>query len=147
MTKLFSGAKYRVQRGDMLLEALVGLVLLSILGLGLTYAAARVLAQQRYANTQDIALRQMRHTLETQGIAALCESGSSELQLATQAQTFQMTATVQCSSHAVKVTVAGDLPAINAPITNVVTEMRFATSAQEAQAVQLLGEGSLVIQQ
>lgn len=147
MTKPFSGVKYRGQRGDMLLEALVGLVLLGVLGLGLTYAAARVLAQQRYANTQDIALRQMRHTLETQGVAALCESGSTPLLLAAQAQTFQMTATVQCSSHPVRVTAAGDLPAIDAPINNVVTEMRFATPAQEAQAVQLLGEGSLVIQQ
>lgn len=37
----------RAQRGDALLEGLVGALLLAIIGLGLTYAAARAVNTQR----------------------------------------------------------------------------------------------------
>ena len=147
MTKPFNGTKHRRQRGDMLLEALIGVVLLGLLGLGLTYAASRVLAQQRYANTQDVVLRQMRATLETQGVAALCAAGSAQLQVATGEQPIHLTPTVACSNHAVTVIAPPGLPAIHAPINTVVTEMRFATPDNDTQATQLLGEGSLVIRQ
>ena len=62
----------KAQRGDALLEALVSMVLLASLGLGLSYATARALNTQRYAATHGIVLAQMRHALETQGVAALC---------------------------------------------------------------------------
>lgn len=147
MMKPFNGTKHRRQRGDMLLEALIGVLLLGLLGLGLTYAASRVLVQQRYANTQDVVLRQMRSTLETQGVAALCAAGSVPLQVATGEQPVNLTPTVACSNHAVTVIAPPGLPAIDAPINTVVTEMRFATPENDAQAAQLLGEGSLVIRQ
>ena len=62
----------RAQRGDALLEALVGILLLAVLGLGLSHAAARMLAAQRYAAAHGIVVAQMRNALETQGIAHLC---------------------------------------------------------------------------
>ena len=62
------------QRGDALLEALVGILLLAILGLGLSYAAARMLASQRYAATHGIVVAQMRNALETQGLTHLCSN-------------------------------------------------------------------------
>ena len=147
MTKPFNGTKQRRQYGDMLLEALIGVVLLGLLGLGLTYAASRVLVEQRYANTQDSVLRLMRTTLETQGVAALCAAGSVQLQVATGEQPVNVTPTVTCSNHAVTVLTPPGLPSIDAPINTVVTEMRFATPENDVQATQLLGEGSLVISQ
>lgn len=50
----------RAQRGDALLEALVGILLLALLGLGLSHAAARMLAAQRYAAAHGIVDAQMR---------------------------------------------------------------------------------------
>lgn len=64
----------RAQRGDALLEALVGILLLALLGLGLSHAAARMLAAQRYAAAHGIVNAQMRNALETQGIAHLCSN-------------------------------------------------------------------------
>ena len=64
----------RAQRGDALLEALVGILLLALLGLGLSHAAARMLAAQRYAAAHGIVVGQMRNVLETQGIAHLCSN-------------------------------------------------------------------------
>lgn len=144
-----NGNKRSQQRGDMLLEALIGIVLLGLLGMGLSYAVARIVVQQRYANTQDLALGQMRHILETQGMQALCGGFVKALQLESPSASFSITPTVQCTSTAVMVTVpaSGQLPAIAAPIDSVVTEMRYATPEGNAQASQLLGSGSLVIRQ
>lgn len=139
-----SGTERRQQRGEMLLEALVGMVLLGVLGLGLSYAGARVLVQQRYASTQDLALIQMRAALESQGLQALCPKAEVPLQIGT----VQLTATLECPPKpSVTVTVSGDLPAMSTPITTVYTQMRYATPEGNAQATQLLGSGSLVIQQ
>lgn len=140
-----SGTERRQQRGEMLLEALVGMVLLGVLGLGLSYATARILAQQRYANTQDLALGQMRFALESQGLQALCGGAVGPLQIGA----AQLTPTLQCQTQSVSVTVpaGGGLPAMTAPITSVVTQLRYATPGSDAQATQLLGHGSVVIHQ
>lgn len=143
----------------MLLEALVGMVLLGVLGLGLSYATARILAQQRYANTQDLALGQMRFALESQGLQALCggvaeplkplQIGVAEPLKPLQIGAAQLTPTLQCQTQPVNVTVpaGGGLPAMSAPITSVVTQLRYATPDGDAQATQLLGHGSLVLSQ
>ncbi|MEN5422243.1 hypothetical protein ABE607_04980 [Comamonas aquatica] len=138
-----SGTERRKQRGEMLLEALVGMVLLGVLGL--SYATARILAQQRYANTQDLALGQMRFALESQGLQALCGGAVGPLQIGA----AQLTPTLQCQTQSVSVTVpaGGGLPAMTAPITSVVTQLRYATPGSDAQATQLLGQGSVVIHQ
>lgn len=143
-----SGTERRQQRGEMLLEALVGMVLLGVLGLGLSYATARILAQQRYANTQDLALGQMRFALESQGLQALC-GGVAEPLKPLQIGAAQLSPTLQCQTQPVNVTVpaGGGLPAMSAPITSVVTQLRYATPDGDAQATQLLGHGSLVLSQ
>lgn len=53
------------QQGFSLVEALVSIVLVAILGLGMTYAASRVLQVQRFATTQSLAVIQMREYLQT----------------------------------------------------------------------------------
>lgn len=53
------------QQGFSLIEAMVSIVLVAILGLGLTYATSRVLLTQRYATTQSLAVIQMREYLQT----------------------------------------------------------------------------------
>lgn len=143
--KRFTGNAGCKQRGDMLLEALISMLLLGVLGLGLSYAGARVLVQQRYANTQDLALSQMRATLESQGLQTLCAGTVDPLQIGT----TQLTPTLQCTKQSVTVTVpaSGGLPTMTTPITSVVTQMRYATPEGNAQATQMLGAGSLVIQQ
>lgn len=68
------------QTGTTLLEALVGLVLMSIVGLGLSYAASRSLTSQRYLNTQNVVVTQARQWLLTKSsadIAAVCGSGGT----------------------------------------------------------------------
>jgi len=141
--KRFAGNAGRKQRGDMLLEALISMLLLGVLGLGLSYAGARVIVQQRYAHTQDLALSQMRATLESQGLQTLCAGTVGPLQIGT----TQVTPTLQCTKQSVTVTVSGGLPAMTAPITSVYTQMRYATPEGNAQATQLLGSGSVVIHQ
>lgn len=53
------------QQGFSLIEAMVSILLVAILGLGLTYATSRVLLVQRYATTQSLAVIQMREYLQT----------------------------------------------------------------------------------
>lgn len=61
------------QRGDALLEALLGIVLMAVIGLGLAYASARATTSQRYLNTQNIAISGMREQLMTaSSVADLC---------------------------------------------------------------------------
>lgn len=153
--KQFAGNAGRKQRGDMLLEALISMLLLGVLGLGLSYAGARVLVQQRYATTQDLALSQMRFALESQGlygppdaqpdVRGLCDGAVRALQIGA----TQLIPSLQCTTQPVTVTVtpASGLPAMTAPITAVMTQMRYATPDGNAQAIQLLGTGSVVIHQ
>ncbi len=63
------------QRGDILLESLIGIVLMAIVGLGLVYSASRVAVSQKDMNQQNIVVSQMRALLQQQG-RALC-SGST----------------------------------------------------------------------
>lgn len=67
----------RHQRGEALLEALVGILIMSSLSLGMAYAMSRALYAQRFTSTQTQAITAMRQVLSTQGVTSLCASGSS----------------------------------------------------------------------
>lgn len=56
-----------------MLEALIGMVLLGIVGLGMTIVAARTLQNQGQAATQTTVVQQMRYALQSQN---LCAGGS-----------------------------------------------------------------------
>lgn len=53
------------------MESLIGVVLMSIIGLGVTYATSRVLVSQRDMNVQNLAVAQMRNLLQQYG-TTLC---------------------------------------------------------------------------
>lgn len=67
------------QKGDFLLESLIGLVLISIVGLGEVYVSARALVAERDMRMQEIAVNQMRAALirNKLGTANLCADGLS----------------------------------------------------------------------
>jgi type II secretory pathway pseudopilin PulG len=66
----------RAQRGDALLEALVGIVLMAVLTLGAAYALSRAQHAQRFTGTQQKTLVAMRELLSTQGVSGLCATGT-----------------------------------------------------------------------
>ena len=66
------------QRGEALLEALIGILLMSVIGLGLSFSLARTFNAQRYISTQNIAIMQMRNLLSISSISqASCSSSQS----------------------------------------------------------------------
>jgi len=61
------------QRGDALLEALVGVVLVAIIGMGSAYTASRIAVSHKFARTQAMAVSQLRQMLQSPSdIAAWC---------------------------------------------------------------------------
>lgn len=76
---LLSDVPYK-QRGDILLESLISMVLMSIVGLGLVYAASRVAATQGEMNKQNIAVSEMREMLQNSTQRDNCSSSSSTSQ-------------------------------------------------------------------
>ena len=57
------GQCLRYQRGSVLFEALIGVILSAALGMGMAYSAAATLRAQRYANLESMAVLQMRGLL------------------------------------------------------------------------------------
>lgn len=76
--RLGSASAARPQRGSMLMEAMVGVVVSASLGLGMSYSAARALAVQRNASTQNMAVLQMRGLLAAPAdLSAWCANGGA----------------------------------------------------------------------
>ncbi|TSE34209.1 hypothetical protein Tfont_02731 [Tepidimonas fonticaldi] len=137
----------RAQRGDALLEALVGILLLALLGLGLSYAAARMLAAQRYAAAHGIVVAQMRNALETQGIAHLCSNPHtfSFTPVGGSAVSVELPA-AHCEKHDVAISTGGAL-SVTLPQA-AVTRMVFSTQDTDTDSArELLGPGSIVLSQ
>ena len=136
----------RAQRGDALLEALVGILLLALLGLGLSHAAARMLAAQRYAAAHGIVNAQMRNALETQGIAHLCSNPHtvSITPAGGSAVSVELPA-AHCEKH--DVAISTDEPALSVTLPQAaVTRMVFSTP-DSGSARELLGPGSIALSQ
>lgn len=98
----------RWQRGSMLIEALVGIVLSAALGLGMAYSAARALNAQRYTSTQNLAVMDMRVSLATGGacvpgsVAAASGAGSGALANLSYTQTcITLTPTISAAGASV----------------------------------------------
>lgn len=73
---LLSDMPYK-QRGDILLESLIGMLLMSIIGLGLVYAASRVAFTQGQMNKQSLLVSEMRETLQNNSLRGSCSSSTS----------------------------------------------------------------------
>ncbi|MES2532154.1 MAG: hypothetical protein V4636_14045 [Pseudomonadota bacterium] len=135
-----------VQRGDAMLEALIAMVLLGVIGLGLSYAAARALNAQRYLNTQNLAVMQMRQTLQQTGVTALCAAASGPSAIIA-SQTFVLDRNCQSVSVNVAATLAdGSEPvALNGAATPVMT-MSLSTPSTTASRALFGGDGKIVLQ-
>jgi len=64
----------RLQRGDALLEALIGVLLTAVIALGLAYSAARILANQSNQTTQGQVLLGMVNQLNSPGASPCTQS-------------------------------------------------------------------------
>ena len=144
----------RAQRGDALLEALVGILLLALLGLGLSHAAARMLAAQRYAAAHGIVVAQMRNALETNGVQDLCSGAATATLPIVDRKTGEpifsdiALPAPECSRDTVTITppAGSTLPATT--VDSVVTRMTLSTPDDESSSARaLLGPGSLVLSQ
>jgi len=94
----------RRQRGDILIESLIGVVLMSIMGLGITYITSRAVVSQRDMKLQNIAVSQMRNLLALNGKALCTNTALASITLPT--QTAPVPLNVTCSA-ATAVTIGG----------------------------------------
>lgn len=92
-----SGA--RRQRGDILLESLIGIVLMSIIGLGMTYAASRAAVSQRDMKVQNIAVSQMRALIVRYG-KGLCSTDAAQARVVLPIQTEAIPLNATCTDTA-----------------------------------------------
>ena len=138
----------RSQRGDALLEALIGILLMAVISLGMTYALARVFNSHRMTSTQNIAITQMRNLLVAgAGLDPLCGS-SPILRLTLNAKAGAPTnvgipAVVTCPvASAIAVGVSGNAT-FNQTV-NFRTRLSIATPADSATAKSLFGGDGIV---
>jgi prepilin peptidase dependent protein A len=144
------------QRGDALLEALFGIVLMAIIGLGLAYASARATSSQRYLNTQNIAISGMREQLmNASSVADLCANNNSSAIKVGNANL--QTELGGCQQDQVTVSVAigsseggnnhhgsASASAVQASVT-LVTSLTLATTASDESAAAVGGDGRIKV--
>lgn len=94
----------RKERGDILLESLIGIVLMAVIGLGITYASSRATASQRDMKVQSIAVGKMRDLLAVNGKTLCTNSSLATFTLPT--QTTAINLDVACTA-ATAVTIGG----------------------------------------
>jgi Tfp pilus assembly protein PilV len=131
----------RGQRGDALLESLVGVVLASIVGLGLSYTTARMMVSQRYVSTQYTVLGQMSGALAANGVSNIC-SGANPVSVSVGASSLTLP-TPACTTAPVTVSVAGGSQAATLAA-GVVTTMSLSTPGSNAAAINLIGGNGVV---
>lgn len=82
------------QRGDMLLEALIGVLITALLGAALAHVLAQVMSSQRDTKVERLVVNKLRDNLQTSG-TTLCDSGTVELALT---DTLTRSASVSCGT-------------------------------------------------
>ncbi len=139
----------RRERGDALLEALIGVLLTVVIGLGLSYAASRTLVEQRNQTTQNAVLAQVSNALLTTGVPSLCTSGINvALKNANINATLKLQSSPVCASAPITVSVTGGAATLSAALpAGVVTSMHFVTPGDAASIALLGGNGVLAISQ
>lgn len=81
------------QRGDILVESLIGVLLMSIIGLGVSYTASRATVSQRDMKLQQVVIAQMRNLLEQHGTALCSDATLAAVRVPGQANTLPLTVT------------------------------------------------------
>lgn len=137
------------QRGDALLESLIGMALMAILALGLGNALARSIESQRYVSTQRMAVMKLRNVVATNtSYDTLCTGAPNiemKLDVGSGSPTVKtVPTTVQCgAAKNFTVGVAGDA-SYNATV-SFKSDMTLQTSTDSNDAKALFG-GDGVIQ-
>ncbi|GAB7531629.1 hypothetical protein PS3A_40430 [Pseudomonas sp. 3A(2025)] len=88
-----------------MLESLIGIVLMAIIGLGMTYASSRAAVSQRDMKVQNIAVSQMRDLIAKYG-KTLCSTNSTRATITLPTQTTAITLDASCTDAA-SVTIGG----------------------------------------
>ncbi len=101
----------RRQRGDMMLEALFGVLITSIIGAGLAHVAAGVMNSQRDAKVENLVVERLRDSLQTQGVG-LCGSGTLAISMP---NGESKSAAVSCEAATATVAMAGVARTVDAP--------------------------------
>lgn len=81
------------QRGDILLESLIGVLLAGILGAGIAHVASRISAGQYEAKTEQIVVERLRDRLQRDGVT-LCDAAPFAIDLSREARAE---VSVECS--------------------------------------------------
>lgn len=130
--------------GDALIEAMLGILLMTIVGLGLSYAAGRALNSQRYQSTQNLAIAQMRNALTTTGMTALCAGSSASVSVSASAVSLPIPT---CATASVSIGVAGST-ALNVTLpASVVTSLSFSTPGTNETVGLFGGDGVITFSQ
>jgi type II secretory pathway pseudopilin PulG len=79
-------------------ESLIGIVLMSIIGLGISYASSRASATQRDMKLQNVAVSQMRNLVALKGKALCTDSSLATITLPTQANAIGLDVTCTAAS-------------------------------------------------
>lgn len=126
----------RRQHGEALLEALIGMLLMMIIGLGLSHATARATVSQRDMNLQNIVVGQMRNLIVQRG-AKLCTDDTLPA-ITTPIGTFGLEVT--CSDLTVSVVTASGVP-----MDSKLIPQRVALSTLDTEANNLIFGGQITV--
>lgn len=108
----YVGRKQRKsQRGDVLIEALFGVLLTAVLGAGMAHVAGRVLSEKADMKIMGAAIVQMRNLLQQEG-EALCTGGNRTI--AVSSRTVPVRVTCQAGAR-LEVTSAAGSVAVDEP--------------------------------
>ncbi|THT98685.1 hypothetical protein E9531_14015 [Lampropedia puyangensis] len=134
--------KGRSQQGDALIEALVALLLASVIGLGLTYSLGRMTNAQRTMNAQNMAVQTMRESLVEKGFSTseVCRKadGSEETGLVSSSPFNNSDISFALECESTTVTVNGEAISMDA-----IKSIR--TGESDSNADLYGGDGDLVI--
>lgn len=134
----------RRQRGDALLEAMVGLLIAALVGLGMAYNSARALNGKRFAATQTLGVSQLRNLLtHADSLSTLCGGGSTLAIAAGDASStsFSVPTSISCTWATVTVSGAG-LSATTS--TQMLSGLTLSTTAGNATAITLFGGDGVI---
>lgn len=130
---------HRGQRGDAMLEALIGVVLMAVVGLGLAYTSARAVSSQRYLNTQNLAIAEVRDRLQRE--SEPCASEKITIDLANISVDF----TPVCASDTVSLSYTIDGVITTDDISDLTTLNSLSSDATDASRSLFGGDGVVLL--
>lgn len=118
------------QQGLSLIEAMVAALLISILFLGLAHVLARSLVSQRYMNTHNLALLEIRERIQQSGEANFCSSPGSLSWVGEVGEVGDIQLTANCVDTTVTISVGNISAQVNSHALAVCTKENNTTATQ-----------------